>query len=256
MQISGTHSPLSIFLSESISLKRPTLLCRFASDINKPVPDGWQKHSHPDGYLYYSNPSKGWITDEEIRDEPTLAEVEDIGSHYCWLPVAEGVEAFITFDRDERAYFVNHMTRMLSKEVNNVYGDSAKTVSRKDRKWFRYSSSLFAKQLTGLYYECDYWEFMKKHPSHRPLPEGAEDDALEILEWCYGGLVFLCSRVKSIADLPFKLASLIKEGSTPLSQEESRRLLKFIPTLSSKMVLSLSNVRGVSYYLTAVKHEQ
>ncbi|KAJ7499047.1 hypothetical protein FB451DRAFT_1204072 [Mycena latifolia] len=144
---------------------------------NNPVPEGWQLHVHPQGWIYFSSPSLGIVTDQDIRlpevygilcDQatrlkPIIAGDQAIEMH---LQVAKELSG-LSDGRGVLGLAINHTHCIASydfeevKEWESLQRDP-RTLNRRRRL---------------------YWNFLWNHPSHVALPSRALPEASDALIW-------------------------------------------------------------------------
>ncbi|KAJ6629122.1 hypothetical protein B0H10DRAFT_1987987 [Mycena sp. CBHHK59/15] len=144
-----------------------------------PVPEGWQLHVHPQGWIYFSSPSMKVVTDQDVRLPEVYEILHDQATRLNPLTSTdEGMEIHLQAAKqldgpaDGRSVFslaINHTHCIASYEVEDVRefdvlrGD-LRTINRRRRL---------------------YWNFLWNHPSHAQIPFRAMADAVDALTWYY-----------------------------------------------------------------------
>ncbi|KAJ7228788.1 hypothetical protein GGX14DRAFT_415053 [Mycena pura] len=144
------------------------------------LPEGWLLHAHPQGWIYFSNPSLKIITDQDIR----LHEVHEI------LQEALRSNPLESLDAGEELEIHLHMTTelqaseaapgrgIMSLAINHKHCIASYTVEE-------------VKEFEALQTDLHtlnrrrrlYWNFLWNHPSHRALPSRALPEAKDALVW-------------------------------------------------------------------------
>ncbi|KDQ08467.1 hypothetical protein BOTBODRAFT_191740 [Botryobasidium botryosum FD-172 SS1] len=127
-------------------------------------PPGWLQHTHPAGWVYFSAPALRFLTDKDIRDPDTYADLLPACTDHAACALPAHIEILF---HDAQISFVNHATRLISPALADVLGPGAAELPLQNR--------LFCHVL--------YWQHVRQHPSHRRLDKRAEREALAALEW-------------------------------------------------------------------------
>ncbi|KAK7061609.1 hypothetical protein R3P38DRAFT_2830473 [Favolaschia claudopus] len=142
------------------------------------VPQGWLLHVHPQGWVYFTNPSLRVVTDQDVRlqevqeilekvSQPPPNDVPEVEMH---LQVAKELSSAAA-DSDGHggalSLAINHAHCIASYNLEDVMQPDAlrtdlRTLNRRQRL---------------------YWNFLWNHPSHKPLPLRAINDARDAIVW-------------------------------------------------------------------------
>ncbi|KAJ7276272.1 hypothetical protein B0H12DRAFT_1084441, partial [Mycena haematopus] len=143
---------------------------------NNSVPEGWLLHVHPQGWIYFSNPSLRIVTDQDIR----LPEVYELLDKVTQSPLnnadaSDGIELHIQLTKELSD--VAEGRGVLSLAINHLHCiasyDLEEATSRFDNLQLR---TLNRRRRL-------YWNFLWNHPSHAALPSKALDQARDALIW-------------------------------------------------------------------------
>ncbi|KDQ11080.1 hypothetical protein BOTBODRAFT_465409 [Botryobasidium botryosum FD-172 SS1] len=144
--------------ADDLFISRPDLLPR---DLPKSSPPpGWLLHLHPNGWVYFTHPVFGLVTNADIRQPSVYGRLNPIfqSAYLNWQPRPASTEILIDDDMNE--LYVNHSLKLASfASWNDLNAEFAESQSWRLHK----------------IYEKNYWKCFKDHPSHHPLPEGAEE---------------------------------------------------------------------------------
>ncbi|KAJ7904382.1 hypothetical protein B0H14DRAFT_2662592 [Mycena olivaceomarginata] len=144
---------------------------------NSSVPEGWLLHVHPQGWIYFTNPSLKIVTDQDIRSQ----EVHGILDNVTQPPLngaddSEQIELHVqatkelsgaTDGRGVLSLAINHLHCVASYDLEEVIRfetlqTDLRTLNRRRRL---------------------YWNFLWNHPSHVSLPSRALNEAKDALIW-------------------------------------------------------------------------
>ncbi|KDQ18451.1 hypothetical protein BOTBODRAFT_143443 [Botryobasidium botryosum FD-172 SS1] len=163
------------------------------------MPPDWETHIHPNGWVYFSHPGSGYVTQTDIQEAALHDEIimrfQIASAQWPNRPP----ESEIVITDPGTALYVNHSVRMASAFV----WDTVKPEAR-PREWQKRC-------------EMNYWAYIKDYPSHYELPDDAEELALVALESSQtGNLVYQ------------------SESIAPFSSAESERLKTLLTSLRAK----------------------
>ncbi|KAJ7937178.1 hypothetical protein B0H13DRAFT_202029 [Mycena leptocephala] len=146
---------------------------------SNPVPKGWLLHVHPQGWIYFSNPSLKIVTDQDIR----LPEIYEILDEATKLPFdnsddSEGIEMHLQVTKELSASSVADGRGVLSLTINHLH--CVASYEYEDVKQFetRQTNMRTLNRLRRL-----YWNWLWNHPSHVALPLRALPEANDALIW-------------------------------------------------------------------------
>ncbi|KAJ6509911.1 hypothetical protein C8R47DRAFT_1095861 [Mycena vitilis] len=145
---------------------------------NTPLPQGWSLHVHPQGWIYFSNPSLKIVTDQDIRLPgiyailDKAAQISAVGN----VDDLEGIELHLQVTKELSgqadgpgvlSLAINHLHCVASYEIEDV--KQSETLESDLRILNR------RRRL--------YWNYLWNHPSHVPLPKRALPEANDALIW-------------------------------------------------------------------------
>ncbi|KAI0068930.1 hypothetical protein BV25DRAFT_65802 [Artomyces pyxidatus] len=142
-----------------------------SSQENEFAWEGWNIHIHPQGWLYFRDPVARVITDEDIRQPTTLRAVEEYIRTFPITELEEDMELLVPHDPrpDDHTFAlaVNHALGLASRHIAEV---KPKNLSRAEPHLLSRRKKM-------------YWHFMERHPSHKAVPQGAEEEVKDALTW-------------------------------------------------------------------------
>ncbi|KAJ7086762.1 hypothetical protein C8R44DRAFT_687715 [Mycena epipterygia] len=157
-----------------------------------PVPEGWQLHVHPQGWIYFSNPSLSVVTDQDIRLPELFGILHDQATRLN--PMNSGVEMHLQVTKELQVSGSSESRGVLSlaidhsyciasydfeevKELKTLQGDPRTRKNPiQDDSSIKFSIVNRRRRL--------YWNFLWNHPSHVALPSRALPEANDALI-CY-----------------------------------------------------------------------
>ncbi|KAF8211266.1 hypothetical protein K438DRAFT_1807001 [Mycena galopus ATCC 62051] len=142
------------------------------------VPEGWVCHVHPQGWIYFSNPSLRIVTDQDIR----IPEVHEILDKVTQLPLnnEDGIELHLQATRELSGAATEDRTQagVLSLAINHSH--CIASYKLEDVTQF---DSLQRDLRTLNRRRRLYYNFLWNHPCHAALPLNALDQAKDALIW-------------------------------------------------------------------------
>ncbi|KAL7282507.1 hypothetical protein ACG7TL_003978 [Trametes sanguinea] len=140
------------------------------SDLSENAPSGWTMHTHPRGYVYWSNASCQVVVDEDVRQSANLARASKFCDQCADLALDEGMEAYMIGGMDVSfCLFVNHRQCAAGYDLSKMRNDAITDQSS--------AGLLRARRL--------YWNFVAHHPAHSPCSPHGFEEAIDALRSYY-----------------------------------------------------------------------
>ncbi|KAJ6599194.1 hypothetical protein DFH09DRAFT_1130389 [Mycena vulgaris] len=145
---------------------------------NNTIPEGWQLHVHPQGWIYFSSPFLKIVTDQDIRSPEVYEVVHDQATRLnpvnsgdpgieIHMQVTKELSGTDASGRGVMSLAINHSHCIASYEFEEV--KDLETLQRDPHTLNR------RRRL--------YWNFLWNHPSHVILPPRALPEANDALIW-------------------------------------------------------------------------
>ncbi|KAF7355205.1 hypothetical protein MSAN_01436300 [Mycena sanguinolenta] len=141
------------------------------------VPEGWALHAHPQGWVYFTNPTLRIVTDQDVR-LPEICEMLDKVTQFC-LNNADGIELHLQVAKELSGAAEGHGAGALSLAINHLHCVASYDLEEVTTRF----DSLQTDLRTLNRRRRLYWNFLWNHPSHAPLPSTALDQARDALIW-------------------------------------------------------------------------
>ncbi|KAF5364024.1 hypothetical protein D9756_000511 [Leucocoprinus leucothites] len=148
-----------------------------AFDTGIPVPEGWKTCTHPQGWVYFVNPTAKLVTDHDIRNQDLYTSI-----------MRDANRGFSLGGSMEMHFFARHSIGSPGQNMTNLilFIDHSRCIAY-------YEDEL--ESATNKQAELDprrairrarlYWNYVWSHPAHIPTPERAATEALDVLTWFY-----------------------------------------------------------------------
>jgi hypothetical protein len=152
-------------------------------DVTNPLPEGWEMHVHTQGWIYWVNRERRWVTEHDIR---------------------------VPSEREQTITVCEEATRGLPDDVEYLHGIYGQTYADHQRRmaWQKpdemsecrdpntpldRSSPFFLSLHFGFNptsvpseygYHLEYWTYIREHPSHHYI---GDSEVIPALQWCRVG---------------------------------------------------------------------
>ncbi|KAJ7638688.1 hypothetical protein FB45DRAFT_903547 [Roridomyces roridus] len=144
-----------------------------APDGPCPLPEGWLLHVHPQGWVYFSNPSLRIVTDQDIR-LPAIYELLQAQASRL-NTVGEGSEIYLQVTKE--------LSGPSDHGVFIIEVDHAHCIASYNSKDLEDWETLQKDPRALNRRQRLYWNYLSNHPSHTPLPTSAVSEAQNALLW-------------------------------------------------------------------------
>ncbi|KAJ3573342.1 hypothetical protein NP233_g2497 [Leucocoprinus birnbaumii] len=173
-----TYSPAMIGRTDTEdSMKTEVSGTLAVFDVGPPIPEDWKICTHPQGWVYFVNPTAKLVTDHDIRNQDVFNSI-----------MRDADRNFALNESTEMHFFARHTIGSQEQIMTNLilfvdhsrctayYEDELESATNKQPEY----DPLRAIRRARL-----YWNYVWNHPVHIPTPESAATEALDALTWFY-----------------------------------------------------------------------